>query len=151
KPQKTKAPARTVDIFKVLKQIDLKDATYYTALEEHEQKQLHPLVMMRWMSGVSDPNVIQMLNYTVNPYVFSLVNHKELLMRSLLISASGAPRRYQWLAKAKEKNKNKHVEVVKQYYRCSSREAAMHMVHHSIDDIVMMAEELGYQDDEIKQ
>lgn len=150
-PTKKKAPARSVDIFKILGQIDRQDREYYDRLEEHEQKQLHPLVLMRWLSGVNDPNVIRMLNVTVNPYIFNLANHKPLLMRMLQLASCGRVRRYQWSARAKEKNKNKHIEVVKQYYECTAREAALHAQHHTVEDVAQMARELGYQDDEVKQ
>lgn len=151
KAPKTKtAPTRTVNIFDVLKQIDLHKEDYYDVLPESDQKQLHPLVITRWLSGTSDPAVIEMLNLTANMYNFALVNHKPLLMRMLLVASSGRPRRYQWLAKSKETSKNKHVQVIRQFYNCSEREARGYLPMHTTEEIVEMARSVGWQDDEVK-
>lgn len=145
-----KAPTRTVNIFDVLKQIDLHKEDYYDNMVESDQKQLHPLVMTRWLSGTSDPAVIQMLNATVNKYNFSLANHKPLLMRMLLLVSSGRSRRYQWLAKNKETSNSKFIKVLRQYYQCSEREATEYVSMHSREEMAEMARYVGWQDDEIK-
>lgn len=147
---KPKSPARTVNIFDVLKRIDLRREDYYDAMSEVDQKQLHPLVMTRWMSGTSDPAVIQMLNLTNNKFNFILAQHKPLLMRMLLLSASGSSRRYQWLAKAKDTSQTKSLSVLRQYYGCSQREAEMYIKLHAHEDLVKMAEHVGWQDDDVK-
>lgn len=147
---KPKAPTRTVNIFEVLKRIDHKREDYYDLMTETDQKQLHPLVMTRWMSGTSDPAVIQMLNLTNNKYNFILAAHKPLLMRMLLLSSSGSSRRYQWLAKAKDTSQNRSLKVLVEYYKCSQRESEMYVKMHAMDELVQMAEYVGWQDDEIK-
>lgn len=146
----TKAPTRTVNIFDVLKKIDTRQEDYYDALSDAEQKQLHPLVLTRWLSGVSDPSVILMLNHTTNRYNFALSNHKPLLMRMLLLAASGRSRRYQWLPKVTEKTNSKAIQVLRQYYSCSEREAKMYVTQHSQDEIIQMANFLGWQKDDVK-
>lgn len=147
---KPKSPTRTVNIFDTLKRIDLRQEEYYDSMMETDQKQLHPLVMTRWMSGTSDPAVIQMLNLTNNKYNFILAQHKPLLMRMLLLSASGSSRRYQWLAKSKETSQNRSIKALREYYNCSLREAEGYVKMHTIDEIVEMAEFVGWQDDEVK-
>lgn len=150
KPTATKAPTRTVNIFDTLKKIDHRQEDYYDNMMETDQKQLHPLVMTRWMSGTSDPAVIQMLNLTNNRYNFHLVNHKPLLMRMLLLAASGQSRRYQWLAKTKEVSQARSLKAIRAYYNCSQREAELYMKSHTHEEIVEMAQYVGWQDDEIK-
>ena len=140
KAAKPKTPTRTVNIFDTLKKIDQRQEDYYDNMMETDQKQLHPLVMTRWMSGTSDPAVIQMLNLTNNRYNFHLANHKQLLMRMLLISASGQSRRYQWLSKAKEQSQTRSIKAIRAYYDCSQREAEMYIKMHTMEEIVEMAE-----------
>lgn len=146
----TKAPTRTVNIFEVLKQIDLHNINYYDGLLESDQKQLHPLVLTRWISGTSDPAVIHMLNSTTNRYNFSLVNHKPLLMRMLLVTSSGRQRRYQWLAKNKETSTTKTIKAIRDFYQCSEREARGYVALHTRAEVIEMAKSVGWQDDEIK-
>lgn len=150
KPTKPKAPTRTVNIFDTLKRIDLRQEDYYDTMLETDQKQLHPLVMTRWMSGTSDPAVIQMLNLTNNKYNFILAAHKPLLMRMLLLSSSGQSRRYQWLSKTKDTSQSRSLRVLREYYTCSQREADSYIKMHTMDELVQMAEFVGWQDDEIK-
>lgn len=147
---KPKAPARTVNIFDVLKHIDLHKEDYYDNLTETDQKQLHPLVMTRWLSGTSDPAVIQMLNGTVNRYNFSLAPHKPLLMRMLLLVSSGRSRRYQWMGRSKETSTSKFIKVLRQFYQCSEREAAGYVQMHTVAEMAEIARHLGWQEDEIK-
>ena len=149
-PTKPKSPNRTVNIFDVLKRIDLRQEEYYDAMVEVDQKQLHPLVMTRWMSGTSDPAVIQMLNLTNNKYNFILASHKHLLMRMLLLSSSGQSRRYQWLSKTKDTSQNRSLKVLREYYVCSQREAEGYIKLHTLDELIQMAEFIGWQDDEVK-
>lgn len=150
KPAKPKAPSRTVNIFDVLKKIDQRQEDFYDSMVETDQKQLHPLVMTRWMSGTSDPAVIQMLNLTCNKYNFILASHKPLLMRMLLLGASGKSRRYQWMPKTKETSQTRSLKVLRQYYKCSQREAEGYVKMHTMDELVQMAEFVGWQDDEVK-
>lgn len=147
---KPKAPARTVNIFETLKQIDRHNEGFYDDMLESDQKQLHPLVLTRWMSGVSDPAVIHMLNMTANRYNFSLAPHKPLLMRMLLLASSGRSRRYQWMPRVKETSQSKYLQVLRAYYQCSTREAESYIKMHTKEEIAEMARYIGWQDDEIK-
>ena len=150
KPTKPKTAAKTVNIFNVLKAIDQRKEDFYDAMDEADQKQLHPLVLTRWMSGTHDPAVIQMLNLTCNRYNFILANHKPLLMRMLLLGSGGSPRRYQWLAKTKDSSKTRSLQVLQLYYNCSRREAELYLKQHTQDELIQMAEHVGWQDDEVK-
>lgn len=141
-----------LNIFDVLKQIDSHDEVFFDALPTTEQKQLHPLVLTRWMSGTSDPGVIQLLNLTNNRYNFALAQHKPLLMRMLLVSAptSKRPRRYRWLAKTSGSRSDRLEHIVKTFYNCSPREAASYVKQHTFEEVLQMAEHIGMQSDEIK-
>ena len=141
-----------IDIFKVLGHINNKDREYFKELSEDQQKSLHPYVLMRWMSGVKDPLQLILLNEFTNPYVFSLANHKELLMDTLLVCAPGGFRRYSWAKGKKQKTSKTPIalEVVKQTFNYSSREALRSIDLIDNDTILAYAIDLGYQNDEIK-
>ena len=91
-----------------------------------------------------------MLNLTNNKYNFILAAHKPLLMRMLLLSSSGQSRRYQWLSKTKDTSQSRSLRVLREYYTCSQREADSYIKMHTMDELVQMAEFVGWQDDEIK-
>ena len=146
------ATKHKVNIFKVLGGINKKDREFYTSLSDEEQKCVHPLVLMRWMSGVKSKLQIMMLNEYPNKYVFSLANHKKLLMDTLIASSPGHFTKYNW-TKAKGKSDSKTpllLKVVKEVYNYSSAKA--HDVIPLLDDetLLEMASDLGRQPPEIK-
>ncbi len=155
KPKEAKpkaSPSRTVNIFDVLKQISNHMDDYYERMPETDQKQLHPLVLTRWLSGVTDPVAILLLNSTVNKYNFSLAKHKPLLMQMLLIASNGLDRRFKWMPRGSSANANgKRVQVLREYYKCSTREAEMYMKHHTVEEMCEMADYLGWQKEDTKQ
>lgn len=116
-----------------------------------EQKALHPLVLMRWMSGTTDARQIFFLNEAVNPYVFPLAKHPELLIDLMTICAPGQFKKYKW-----HKSLNKRasstpiaVSIVRTYFEYSQREAQEALPLLSNDDVLDYAEQLGYQKEEI--
>lgn len=146
------ATKHKVDIFKVLGNINKKDREFYTSLSEEEQKGIHPLVLMRWMSGVKSPRQIMFLNEFPNQYVFSLANHKKLLMDLLLVCSPGSWQKYTW-TKAKSKKESSTpllIELVKQSYNYSSSEAMDVLPILDDDTLLEMAMDFGYQTQELK-
>lgn len=141
-----------LDIFHVLSKISTKDTTLYENLSEEEQKALHPLVVMRWMSGTKDIRQIVFLNELVNTVVFPLANHKKLLVDLLSISSSGRSQRYHW-NKANSSKKHAYpvsVSVVAEYFRYSTKEASEALPNLTSDDVLDLAQSLGRQTDDIK-
>lgn len=139
-----------LDIFHLLGQIDKKDTLFYSKLTDEQRKAYSPLVSMRWMSGTSDERQINYLNELVNRYVFHIGDHKELLFKLQCAASSGTSRRYNWMAaKTGGTKKNKGLDIVMAYYDYGVREAKSVMPLLSNDDIILMAEELGYQKEEL--
>lgn len=139
-----------LDIFHLLGQVDKKDTLFYSKLTDEQRKAYSPLVTMRWMSGTSDARQIIFLNELMNRFVFQIGDHKELLYKLQCAASSGSPRRYNWMsAKTSGSKKNKGQDVVMQYYDYGVREAKSVMHLLSSEDILMMAEELGYQKEEL--
>ena len=148
---KSKSASRSVNIFDILNQISYHQDDYYERLPESDQKQLHPLVLTRWLSGVTDPLSILLLNKTSNRYNFSLAKHKPLLMQMLLIASNGLDRRFKWKARGGTTTNTKQLQVLREFYKCSTREAGMYIKMHTIDELCDMADYLGWQKDEVKQ
>lgn len=154
---KTNKPVKktfALDIFDVLSKLSTRDTHLWEKLTEEEQKSISPLILMRWMSGTSDMRQIIMLNEFVNPYVFNIgATNKQLMMKLLAIAASGQPHRYKWNAMKKSASKlsSLGLEVLKQKYEYSTREAKEAFTYFGKDDIISIAEDLGWQLDELKK
>lgn len=141
-----------LDIFKILNKLSQKDRKFFSELSEDDMKSLQPLVLMRWLSGTTDARQIYFLNELVNPMVFSIGKHKQLLLDLLMISAPGKQRMYKW-NKAKGKNTSntpKSLALIRQYYGYSTNHAIDTLRILSNADILQIAEDLGKQPDEIK-
>lgn len=143
---------RSLDIFQVLQHIDTHDVEYYRSLPEEQQKQVVPLLLLRWMSGGNTVQDVMLLNEIVNPYVFSIHQHRELLFFLLTICGCGKPRKYNWLARSQKTAGAKLArDVVCQYYNYSTAQAEEVLPLLSSDDILSYAELLGYQPPEISK
>lgn len=143
---------RTNNIFDILGSINNKNSSFYDELEENQQKDIHPFVIMRWMSGSSDKRQIYMLNEVVNPYVFTLGNHKQLLINLLTICGPGSFRKYKWV---KPPNKNKGntptiIKLVSEYFDYSSKTARESLPMLTRDDILSYSEQLGYDSEQLR-
>ncbi len=106
---------------------------------------------MRWLSGTNDPYQIYMLNELLNPFVFTLSKHKELLVDLMTLSTSGRSQQYQFKkAKSKKTTKMpKAVAVIKEYFGYSTLDAIDSISIISTEDILSFAEDLGRQKPDI--
>ena len=141
-----------LDIFAVLGRISNKDGNFYRNLNEEERKALAPLVVMRWLSGTRNAQQIYFLNELVNPFVFAMGKHKELLVDLMITCSPGRTQRYFW-NKAKSKRTTSvpnTVNVVRDYFGYSSIEAMEALPLLDDEIILWYADELGRQPDEIK-
>lgn len=137
------------DLFQFLGQLSRKDMEAYDKLTSEAQKAVAPFVLMRWMSGTSDPAQVIALNEFVNPYAFALGQDKALLCRLLAASATGRTNRYRWIKGPGGKAEKLRLEVIKQYYEISDREACDYKI--DAETILAMADELGWDEDELKK
>lgn len=147
------AAERKLDIFRVLDAVNAKDVEFFSKLTEEEAKALTPFVVARWMSGTSSAGQVYLINEFFNPYVFSLGNHKQLLWYLMTICNIGKKQRYVWNPLPSKKNTSKPTatRVVKEYYHYSTTDAVQVLPMLSRDDLLCMAEELGWQPDEISK
>lgn len=141
-----------LDIFQVLGRISSKDRGFYKNLNEEEQKVLQPLVVMRWMTGTRSAQQIYFLNELVNPFVFNMAKHKELLVDLMTICSPGKPQKYFWNKALSKKTSSmpKTVSIIREIFGYNTTQA-MDVVSLLDDDtIISYAEQLGWQPDEIK-
>lgn len=137
------------DLFASLGQLSKRDLQWYEKQDEDTKKAVAPFIMMRWMAGTNDLAQIMRINTFVNPYAFSLGQEKPLLCKLLASAATGKTNRYTWLKGPSAKSDKLKLQVVKQYFNCSLREAETYKVDD--ESVVAMAEELGWDEDELKK
>lgn len=144
------ATAYKLDIFDLLGKINSsKSGDIYGHLSDEEKKGFAPLVVMRWLSGTSDERQIILLNEFVNPFVFTLGKHPHLLMQLMQVASSKTSKRYQWLGIKSKKKNVEALKVVQEYYGMSAREVRLMNPFPPEEEILAMADELGYQKDEL--
>jgi len=141
-----------LNIFQVLGSIGKKNKAYYSKMTDEERKSFHPLVVSRWLSGTYDAGQIVMLNEIVNPYVFPLTHHKELMANLLTAASSGDGGRVKWVkAAGKKTSKTPTItNVIRDYFGYNTGDAIEAMSLLSDADILLYAEHLGRQPDDIK-
>ena len=140
-----------LDIFKALDELNRGNYSFYENLSDEERKGFAPLITMRWASGCNDPLQIILLNALVNPAVFTLGKHPGLLWKLLCVANTKQPRRYSWLKTntGKSNKKAKTLAVIAAHTGCSTRVANQYLPLLDNDKILQMAEDLGYEKDEI--
>jgi len=138
-----------LDIFQLLGSIDKNDTLLYSKLSDEQKKGYSPLIAMRWTTGTSDTKQILYVNELVNRYVFPLGKHPELLYKLQCAASSKTPRRYGWLGAKNTVKKVKGIDVVMDYYNFGPKKAKDAMRILDAEDILGMAEELGYQKEEL--
>lgn len=140
------------DIFKILERLSVKDKEFFDVMSPEDLKALHPLVLMRWMSGTTDARQIFFLNEISNVMVFPLTKHKQLLLNLLMISSSGKTKRYFWnKPKNNKKTSTPHtVELIKKHFGYSTLEAKDALLLLKDEDILGYAAYHGYQPTEAK-
>lgn len=141
---------RKLDLFQLLDKISTKDGFYFHTLADDQLKEFQPFVIMRWLTGTFDKRQVYFLNAIVNPFVFDIGQHKELLYYLLTTCTAGKSQRYVWTKAPSQNRKGKlTVSVLTQKYNYGKREAAEAAAILSAADIIEYAEDLGWQKEEI--
>lgn len=138
-------------IFDILNAVNNKNANYFDKLTDDEIKTIQPFVLMRWLTGTDDEAQIIMLNEFVNPYAFSLTEHKELVWKLLTIANSGNRQRYSWTKLDGKKNPNKPISMslVQRKYGYNESDASDALQLLSSDQIMNIAWDFAIPTDEM--
>lgn len=140
-----------LDIFEVLKHIDKRDISFYDNLSDDQKKQFVPLLTMRWLSSGS-PQATVLSNGVLNPLVFKLYRHPGFMYKLMVAISDGKSKRHTWVKKkSKDKASPTVIATIAAYYQCSKKDALRYKNRLSEDDILEMADELGYDKDQIKK
>lgn len=139
-------------LFDQIKQIKKGNADYYARLPLEERKKVVPFLLLKWLSCSSNPTFLKLLDSYANQYVFSLHSHPELLWKTMAtVGTVLTPGdRIQWIYPKAKKGYKDSVNVVKTYFGCTEDEARAIIDTEGKDNVLKMAEVLGYQDSELK-
>lgn len=140
-----------VDIFKLLHEIDSGNINFYQSLSEQQQKNISPLVTMRWMSGTKNKNQITLINNLLNPFVYRLSKHKSLLYKLMCISSTGTQKTYSWVVKASKIKTTCKIQLLMDTYGISPKSAVDYVDFFDEKDYLDMADKIGYDDDMLKK
>ncbi len=131
-------------IFDILGAINQKQYLYYQKLPTENQKAIAPFVLQRWLYSTPRVSQLMVLNSVVNPYTFSLYQHKDLLWKLLCITHHGTPVQYRWKkSNTPPKTVADKVAVISQYHNVSMSEAKFLSDRYTEGDIEDMKQDLG--------
>jgi hypothetical protein len=160
KPAIGEKKAFKLDIFSILSRLNKSELDLWNTLSEEEQKGFSAYVITRWMSGTKDAYQLTIIDEFVNNHLFNLgtkdgfkIDHTELFCKLLACCGLNDSRRFVWKPESKKSGKmsSMALDIVKEYYDFSEREAKQSLPLLSSEDVIQLAEELGYQVDEIKK
>lgn len=145
--------APKLDIFRVLGAVDGKQAGFYKKLDEDEQKAFQPVLLNRWMTGTDDAAQIYLTNEFLNPYVFSLSGHKQLLWQLATVCSSGDKKRYSWIKppRKRESGSPTTVRLLKEYYGYNTRHAIGALGLLTKEQTLEIAAQLGWTSEDVSK
>lgn len=145
-----------VELFPLLRNIATRNSAYFDSLSEDQQKEISPFLIMRWLTGCNDGSrnsamQIYFINAVVNPLVFPLGKHKKLLYDLMSASCTGKDCRWNFNKSNQKKGAgfSKTTAVIKTVFDYSTKEALDALPLLKDATIVEMAEDLGYQKEEL--
>jgi len=151
-----------IDLFELLSALDQRDFDFYTTLTNEQKKAFAGIVAMRWMSCVPDYNKelceyhIIVVNDCANVHFWNSEMQKHPYLQYLLLAVCGLgiKQRHEWIKGLLNKNKTKSKirELIKKYYpTANNNEIDMFLSMNNQDDIINLAKQLGYQNEQIKE
>jgi len=143
-----------LDLKQVLQKADCNDYGFYSKLEADEKKEISPWVLMRFMSscsGVYPEHYLLCVNDIVNCDFNTLSKHKELQWKLLSVCGVGNKQYHPWIAPGKGQKKNKiELFVLELYPHFKNDDIELFLLKHTVDDLILLAKQHGYSDDEIE-
>mgnify|MGYP003336767267 FL=1 len=140
----------------VLNAIDKRDLDYYSRLTAEEQKSYTPLVLMRYMSSLTDQHphaayAVMATNDITNIGFWTLAKHPELQHKLLCLAGLG-PKTYRpWIA-AKGKKSNKIQDWLQEQYPHLNRDEIDIIINnHTQDTWIDFIKTSGISDAEVKE
>lgn len=138
-----------MEIKELIQQIKNKNYSYYNSLDDTQKKSISMYMVQIWLSRTCSKEQIIRYNSLLNPFVFNLSKHPQLLyFLSCVISKS--ERIYNtWVPILKKESVNKVLLLIQNNFGYNASKAMDAIKILSDDDIISIAEENGLQKDEI--
>jgi hypothetical protein len=133
---------RKFDIFELIDKIGKADIKYFDNLQDHEIKQIYPLVLMKWLGGTKNATQLKLINEIANSTVFPLYKHPKLMYK-ILMATTVSKGRVSWIKKKSKEKDTEILKIIKEYYECSTERAVSYLKLLSNEDIIDCAELLG--------
>jgi hypothetical protein len=135
-------------IFNVLKKIDEQDFNFYNSLPDKDKSKTVPhYMLLKWLALSNDSEKVLMLNSTINKWMFKLNKHPGLMFNVMAACGNGNSERYKWRKFDKKTNSRPTtVELLKEYYNDSTESAITDSKLMQLDEMLEIAERLGYTD-----
>lgn len=140
-----------LDLFGFLGALNRRDLAAYDKLSDEAKKSAHPFVIMRWLAGTSDKAQIIRLNEFANKHMFPLGQEKALLFKLLAASCTGNVNRTSWIKGPGGNGTKLAVKAIMERYEVSTREAELYLELLEPADVVLCAEEAGWEKDQLKK
>lgn len=139
------------NIFKVLTEIDKKNYNFFNSYNEEQYKELQPYTLLRWLSSVQGNDnlceyYIMKTNNLVNNYVFTLSEHKNLLLNLLCSCGSNHWVKHNWIPMSKSNKLTKDETLIKNFYKYSDDEWELKKETISKKDVDEILQFLGKAD-----
>lgn len=132
------------NIFDFFKLLDNCDLSKLSQLSEAEKKKLSPVVLIKWLASTPDKEHLLNLNAIVNPLIFGLYKHQDLLFKLMMACSNSKYKKYKWIKTGNINSKHDNIlSVISQYYNCSKTEADSYYKTLNNSDILEMCSELN--------
>jgi hypothetical protein len=148
---------RKLDLNKTLLALDRKDLEFYDSLTAEEKKSYTPLILMRYMSLLTDqnPNIIYAVlatNDLVNLGFWQLTKYPDLQHLLLCLAGTGSKQYHSWIPVKNKKRSNKlHSWVLDLYPDYNEAEIKLFLSKFTADSFNEFLRDLGMSDTDIKE
>ena len=140
-----------LNIFDTLNIIQRKSQNGFNCLTEEQQKGFQPLVIMRWLSGTTNPRQVFFLNELVNPFVFNFSKDKLLLYYLMTTCTAGKSQKVKWIKKKSVSNTKQLItlQIIREVFNYNETKAREALPLLTDDQIINFAKNHGCQQPEI--
>ena len=146
-----------LDIFYEMKQLDLKNRSFYSELTDEERKKFSNFLMIRWGSAVSGSAELQgyylmSCNERLNKNWFDLSKYPELQwLLATTVSPGMGTHRHEWIKQKKRVNNNKVVKFLRNFYPDYTDEDLQTLAEISDKkELKQLAQQNGWEDKKIR-
>jgi hypothetical protein len=149
--------AHKLDLNSVLSALDRQDFDFYSRLSDEDKKAYVPLILMRYMSLLTDQNknapyAVIATNDLVNIGFWNLTKHPELQHKLLCLAGLGNKQYRSWIGTKKTKKSNKIYSWLSQHHpEYNEEELDLFMSQFTKESWLQYLNQSGISDAEVKE